>query len=358
MFLNRSFFVYICPMKGNTTMAKNVIAVGRPCKVIKQKERTIKMNYKYTFTIFTPVFNRKDTLHRVWESLNAQTYTDFEWIVVDDASTDNVKPLIESYQREAHFSMKVHYHEHNKGKHFAWNYAINEAQGKFFVPADADDSFDSETLEKFYMNWNSIPEQEQGAYSGINVLCKEVDTGKIIGTPFPNDPFVSDNLELCFRVKVKGEKWGMIRTEVLREFPLPEIATKCGYYPESYIWFSLAKKGYKVLCVNDALRYYFTDTGNSVLSQHRKNPIKSSGVVCHYTAWHLNNNLGYMFSSMAFKEVAKSYISLIRNGLLIGFSIRKQLKSLTGFINRTLFIGAIIPGILMYYITYGKFKSK
>jgi glycosyltransferase involved in cell wall biosynthesis len=41
------------------------------------------------FTVFTPIYNRAHTLHRVYDSLRAQTLRDFEWIVVDDGSTDN-----------------------------------------------------------------------------------------------------------------------------------------------------------------------------------------------------------------------------------------------------------------------------
>ena len=53
------------------------------------------------FTVYTPTFNRAHTLHRVFDSLQAQTYRDFEWLVIDDGSTDGTPALMERYQSEA-----------------------------------------------------------------------------------------------------------------------------------------------------------------------------------------------------------------------------------------------------------------
>ena len=52
-------------------------------KNYKSYPENLMKKYKYQFTVFTPVYNRKHTIHRVWNSLNAQTYRDFEWIIVD-----------------------------------------------------------------------------------------------------------------------------------------------------------------------------------------------------------------------------------------------------------------------------------
>jgi hypothetical protein len=41
-------------------------------------------SYSYLFTVFTPTYNRAHSLHRVYESLQAQTFRDFEWLIVGD----------------------------------------------------------------------------------------------------------------------------------------------------------------------------------------------------------------------------------------------------------------------------------
>ena len=52
----------------------------------------------YQFAVFTPTYNRSHTLHRVYESLVAQTYSDFEWLVIDDGSADDTRSCIEAWQ--------------------------------------------------------------------------------------------------------------------------------------------------------------------------------------------------------------------------------------------------------------------
>ena len=54
-------------------------------------------------TILTPTYNRAHTLPRVFESLQNQTFKDFEWLVIDDGSTDKTKELVEEFQKISDF---------------------------------------------------------------------------------------------------------------------------------------------------------------------------------------------------------------------------------------------------------------
>src|SRR5262249_48855085 len=137
---------------------------------------------KMLFTVFTPVFNRRHTLGRVWDSLRAQTSRDFEWVVVDDGSTDGVLELLREYEREAEFPMTV-FRQPNGGKHAAWNRGVALARGELFLPADSDDRFVPETLERLALLWRSIPEADRPGFSGVNVLCRDPETGAVVGTP-------------------------------------------------------------------------------------------------------------------------------------------------------------------------------
>jgi len=58
------------------------------------------------FTVFTPSYNSRDTLQRVYESLKAQTYRDFEWLIVNDGSTDGTETLVEKWQRGTAFPIR------------------------------------------------------------------------------------------------------------------------------------------------------------------------------------------------------------------------------------------------------------
>ena len=57
-------------------------------------------------TIFTPTYNRAHTLQRLYNSIKEQEYSDFEWIIVDDGSSDNTKNLIESFIAENKIKIK------------------------------------------------------------------------------------------------------------------------------------------------------------------------------------------------------------------------------------------------------------
>jgi len=142
------------------------------------------------FTIFTPIYNGRHTIHRVWNSIQSQSYRDFEWIIVDDGSADNVYELLEEYKNRASFNVNI-IMQKNMGKHFAWNKAVQAAQGELFVPADADDEFVPETLEIFNNTWENI--EDKRFFSGINVLCKDPYTGFVVGDEFPVDGMISNN---------------------------------------------------------------------------------------------------------------------------------------------------------------------
>src|SRR5215469_12275981 len=108
------------------------------------------------FTVFTPVYNRRDLIHRVYDSLRDQTLRDFEWVVVDDGSSDNVVELLERYAAEADFPILIHRKE-NEGKHTAWNIGLEMARGEYFVPLDHDDACIPTALERFRYWWLTIP---------------------------------------------------------------------------------------------------------------------------------------------------------------------------------------------------------
>ena len=82
--------------------------------------------YRYRFTVFTPTFNRADTLSRVYDSLSAQTFDDFEWLIIDDGSTDGTRKLVTSWQHDSTFPIR-YLHQPNAGKHLAHNWAVEEA---------------------------------------------------------------------------------------------------------------------------------------------------------------------------------------------------------------------------------------
>ena len=215
------------------------------------------MNYTYKFTVLTPTYNRANTLARVYDSLRVQTFRDFEWLVVDDGSSDGTRSLIEGWQRTSDFSIRYIFQE-NQGKPAAFNHGVQEAKGELLLTLDSDDACVPQALERFNYHWNSIPDAVRPGFSAVTVLCED-QNGKLVGDKFPQDVMDSDTIELTFKYRVGGEKWGFQRTDVLKQFPFP-VVPNAKFISESIVWFALSRK-FKTRFVNETLRIYHIDDG-------------------------------------------------------------------------------------------------
>ena len=207
------------------------------------------------FTVFTPTYNRAHTLHRVYDSLCAQTLRDFEWLVVDDGSTDNTATLIADWAKSADFPIRYSKQEH-LGKHIAHNLAVREARGQMFVPLDSDDACLPHALERMMYWWNTIPPDQRTEFCGVTGLAIDQNQ-KLVGDRFPCQPFDATMRELRYVHHVMGEKGTCKLTEILRQYPFPEVAH--GHYlPEGIVWLDIAKR-FKSRAVNEVFRVYYID---------------------------------------------------------------------------------------------------
>lgn len=295
--------------------------------------------YQYVFTVFTPTYNRRHTLHRVYESLKAQTYRDFEWLIVDDGSTDNTCELVEQWQEENLIPIRYIYQE-NSHKHIAFNRGVREAKGEFFLSFDSDDSCEPQALERFKYHWDAIPLDQKEKFSTVSCLCKYTD-GKIVGDLFPFNPTDSDFLEIHYGFKVKGEKWGFHRTDIVRGFLFGEKMMGT-HLPESLRWRKIAKK-YKTRFVNEALRTYWTDQPSIMRnSQHpRKNAsgaqINHLDILNEYTEW-------FRFDPLSF---LRSGVHYSRFSFHLGNKISQQIANIKTSSGKILWLIALPVGYLV-----------
>ncbi len=218
------------------------------------------------FTVYTPTYNRAHTLHRVFESLRAQTCRDFEWLVIDDGSTDGTAEVMRRFQKEATFPVRYLQEPHG-GAHHVHNVSLREAQGELWIKLDSDDGCVPHALERLREHWQSIPEAQRERFSGVTGLCQD-QNGALVGVPFPREPLDCTAAELEYRHKVRGEKWGFLRLEVVRRFPYPENVPG-NFIPESFIWCQVSK-AYQTRHINEPLRIYWMDAPSLV--HGRSNP--------------------------------------------------------------------------------------
>ncbi len=221
----------------------------------------------FQFTVFTPTFNRAHTLPRVYRSLCAQIFRDFEWLIVDDGSTDNTATVVERWQAEARFPIR-YVRQENSGKPAAFNLGVFQAHGELFLNLDSDDECVPEALDRLKFWWDAIPEQQKPHVCGVTALCKRPD-GTPVGEGFPRDIMDCSTLDMNYRYGCRFEKWGFIRTDVLRLYPFPVIPGE-KFIAESLVWNRVGLR-YQTRFVNERLRVYHTTVG-SLNGAARRNP--------------------------------------------------------------------------------------
>lgn len=207
------------------------------------------------FTVFTPTYNRARTLHRVHDSLRQQTLRDFEWLVVDDGSTDGTAQLVATWQAAGDMTIRYVHQEH-LGKSAAHNNAVRRARGELFLTLDSDDACVPHALERFKEHWESIPPQTRKGMAAVTALCVD-QHGQPVGAPLPQPVMDSDSLEMWFRHKLRDEKWGFQRTDVLRDHLFP-VSANLGFVPEDLVWRAIARR-FRTRYVNERLRVYYID---------------------------------------------------------------------------------------------------
>ena len=205
-------------------------------------------------TIFTPAYNRAGLLPRVYESLCKQTFKDFEWVVVDDGSTDGTKDLFypnenvnDNPERRTEFPIRYFFQE-NGGKHRAINRGVQEAQGELFFIVDSDDWLPDNALEIVAEQYKHI--QHDGSFAGVVGLDAFSD-GKIVATGHSYDVLECTEIEFRNKYHVNGDMKEVFRTDVLREIPFPEFEGE-KFCPEDLVWHRIAKK-YKFRYFNQVI---------------------------------------------------------------------------------------------------------
>lgn len=204
------------------------------------------------FTIFTPTFNRAHTLVPLYESITKQTFRDFEWLVVDDGSTDDTSELITRMQAEADFPVR-YVRQENAGKHIAINRGVALARGELFLPVDSDDELLPAALETLRDAWLDIPADERPGYTGVTARCIYED-GTLVGLPAKRPVIDCTSAEAAFAENLTSERLGFHRTDVLLAHPFPEhIPAK--FIPESRIWLDIARK-YRTRFIEAPIRVF------------------------------------------------------------------------------------------------------
>ena len=195
-------------------------------------------------TVFTPVYNRAYIITRLYESLCRQTCKDFEWIVVDDGSTDNIDELMHKFIEEKKIKIR-YFKQPNGGKHRAINHGVREAHGEMFFIVDSDDYIPDDAIE--FITVHSAEIYQEPAFAGISGIDRTID-GRVLSNLGTDKYIDSTSSDLRFVHGITGDLSEVFKTETLKIFSFPEINNE-NFSPEALVWNRIANKGL-------ILRYY------------------------------------------------------------------------------------------------------
>ena len=193
-------------------------------------------------TIFTPTFNRMEKLKILYESLIRQKNKKFEWLVIDDGSTDDTKSLINSFISEDIISIR-YYYKKNGGKHTAYNYAIEKCETDFFVCVDSDDFLQKNDIDTIYKNIDLLKSKNIGLIFPRKNSVNKVEKLK----EFSNKEI--DVMDLKFLTNENIETTIVLRTNAIKNDKFPEFKGE-KFLSEEILYNSLTSKG-KFLYIND-----------------------------------------------------------------------------------------------------------
>lgn len=199
-------------------------------------------------TVFTPTYNREKTIERVYNSLLSQSFKDFEWVIVDDGSSDNSVKVIKKIISMNHsFSITFFENEHG-GKHRAVNKGLQLAQGKLFFMLDSDDWLTDEALQTV-IDWEKkIPQGEKCA--GL-CGCMQDPDGNLISKGLSKE-YIFMPLTTMIKNGISGDHADILFTDVFRNYPYPEIQGEYHIAP-GVPFLRMANDGYKLMFFNDVI---------------------------------------------------------------------------------------------------------
>lgn len=229
------------------------------------------MNDNYFITVFTATFNRSDLLVRLHESLALQTNKQFEWLIVDDGSTDNTTDVIQKLQDKTSIFSIRYFKQSNQGKHVAINKGIKEARGDYFFIVDSDDRLPKNSLSIIDKKVKKI-DLNPNVAGVVGLKC--FFDGSVVGSNNLKNDMVCTLFDYRYYHRFIGDRAEVIKTNIFKKYLFPQFKNE-NFVPESIVWNEIAKT-YKLLFFpENVYECEYLEEGLSAKSVllRRKNPI-------------------------------------------------------------------------------------
>ncbi len=211
-------------------------------------------------SILVPAYNAAEYLPQLCRSLQAQTFQDFEALIFDDGSTDNLAEVFSPFARDPRFQLAGW--KQNRGLNAAWRELLKRMRGKFWASPGADDEWLPGFLARrlAWLEANSRAVIVHGAPTTMD------ETGGEIPNPFPSFklPAQMDGrraLGVLLQHNVINQPSALVRAEVTRTL-LPQFQFDWKFAPDWHLWLLHAAGGLDFLWDDQPLHKYRIHRGS------------------------------------------------------------------------------------------------
>lgn len=212
------------------------------------------MKFTHKITVFTPTYNRAYIIEKLYRSLQRQSCTDFEWLVVDDGSSDGTEELFVKWAHDRNPFPIRYYKQENGGKCRAINRGLEKANGELFFTVDSDDYLTDDALEKIVMWDAEIPKsQKYCGFAGNRGVTSDSTPNRLYNGGYLDGTALDryGNKQEIYGL-VDGERAYIFYTEIHRQYMYPEFPGE-KFLTEAVTWDKMAYEGYKMRFYNDII---------------------------------------------------------------------------------------------------------
>ena len=292
-------------------------------------------------TILTPSYNRAHTLPALYESLLKQDTDVFEWLIVDDGSTDATRKLVEGWQGEGKISIR-YLHKQNGGKHTALNEGIRLIESELTFIVDSDDWLPENAVEIILQYHEKYREME--GLCGYSFLRFYPD-GKVNDAFYPQDEWIDTYVNARINAGIAGDKAEVFFTDVLRQYPFPVYEGE-KFVPEDLIWVQMSGP-YKMVHINRCV--YISDYLEGGLTRSGKRmKIHSPKAMTERARLYLNDE------SVNKKTKCKMILLYVIYGHFAQYSEKKLANDLN---RKVWYIAGFVPGTVLYLVWKNKYGT-
>lgn len=283
-------------------------------------------------TVLTPTYNRGKLLQKLYESLCNQDCKEFEWLIVDDGSTDGTSECVEKMKKTANFPI-FYYKKVNGGKHTALNYAYQFIKTPLTFIVDSDDFLTDDAISSIESVYKKFKDEHD--LCGFSFLRGKPDGGYLSTSGVPQDGMKETFVECRINRNIGGDMAEVWYTECLKEYPFPEFQGE-KFLGEDIVWIRMSEK-YKMRFFNHVI--YISDYLEDGLTNNRRkhNIMSPNGCVARAEA--------FLDSNVCMKIRIKSMLQYQIYGKFAGRTNRDLFKSTK---KKVLYVCCFIPVQILY----------